>query len=334
MQHLHRLRIFLISNGLSDRNIRNARYYYDIAALSFLYRYPAEPSVYEDLVDLSVRDRSIFFRDANALSLFQCALRDPAYTETTDIVIISECAYLQLQRFIPQIRIRRTVFRDRFKERFDIVFIVTLEVLVDLLAAAFDFNALEVFRIIYDNALSCYAVKDREIELLVVRVEVHKKFIYFIDDFFYSGVLFVEFIYQEDRVESLFQRLIEHETCLRHRSLAAVHEQYDRIHSLHDTLDLRRKVSMSRCIDNINFHIIMHHRTILRIDRDASFSLYSVAVHNAVDHFFVFTKNAALIQKRVYQRRFAGVDMSDDSYIDYLFSFFHLLFFISFLIIH
>ncbi len=81
---------------------------------------------------------------------------------------------------------------------------------------------------------------------------------------------------------------------------------------------------MARRVYDIYLYVAMHYGAVLGIYGYSSFSLYVVAVHNAVGHFFVGSENAALIEESVYQRGFACVYVGYHSDIDYLLLWLHI----------
>ena len=115
----------------------------------------------------------------------------------------------------------------------------TLGALLYLDVVVFHMDISDVLRIVDDDPLSGYTIEDREIQLLIIGLQIHEQFVDFIYHLVYTGILLVYLVYQEDRIYSLLQRFLQYEPCLRHWAFAGIHQQYHRIHSLYDPLHLR-----------------------------------------------------------------------------------------------
>ena len=108
------------------------------------------------------------------------------------------------------------------------------------------------------------------------------------------------------------ERLPEHELRLRHRAVDGVDEEKHAVDHVHDPLDLAPEVGMARRVDDVDLHTAIHHRGVLRHDRDAPLTLERVRVHHPLGNLLVLAKDAALTQHRVDQGRLPVVDVRDD----------------------
>ena len=68
-------------------------------------------------------------------------------------------------------------------------------------------------------------VDDREIELRVVGAEVEHEVEDLVDDLVRAGARAVDLVDDDDRLEAVLERLLEHEARLRHRALEGVDDQ-------------------------------------------------------------------------------------------------------------
>ena len=95
---------------------------------------------------------------------------------------------------------------DGFKQRVDIeIAPAACGIFVNLILACAYFEALDLFRVVNYDALACNTVENWEIKLLVVCLEVHEKLVNLVHNLVYAGILFIDFVNQENRVDSLLE---------------------------------------------------------------------------------------------------------------------------------
>ena len=63
----------------------------------------------------------------------------------------------------------------------------------------------------------------------------------------------VHLVHHNDGLKTDLQRLLQHETCLGHRSLKSVDEQNASVGHVEHTLYLATEIGVSRGVDNIDF---------------------------------------------------------------------------------
>ena len=216
MDHLHGLRMLRITDGLSDGNIRNAGYYYDVSAFCLRNRHTLESAVNEDLVDLSGDYFPVFFADSDLLAFSDDTAGDTSYTKTADVIVISQSGYLELQRFVIQIRIRLAMLDYCLEQRCQIQPAVSLRALLDLLSAFLDGHSKDILRISYSDTLAGNTVEDGKIQLIVVGFQIHEKFINLVDYFIDPCILLVKLVDEKNGIQPLFKGLLEYESGLRH----------------------------------------------------------------------------------------------------------------------
>jgi len=103
---------------------------------------------------------------------------------------------------------------------------------------------------------------------------------------------------------------------LRHRSLSGIDQQNYRINRTDNAFHFRRKVRMPRRINDIDLIVLILYRAVLGIDRDASFTLECIGIHDAVHNLLVILKDMRLLQKCVNKRRLSGVYVRNHSDIN------------------
>src|SRR5262249_37717214 len=78
-------------------------------------------------------------------------------------------------------------------------------------------------------------------------------------------------------------------------------------------LDFATEIAMAWSVDDVDLGILEEERSVLGENGDAALALEVVGIHHALDNFLVGAENAALAQHSVDKRRFAVVDVRDDS---------------------
>ena len=210
------------------------------------------------------------------------------------------------------------MLRDALQERFYAEAFVALRRFAYLLRAFAYADAFDLGRIPYRDALSGYAVEDREVQLVVVCLKIHEKLVDLVHHLVYARVLLVYLVDEEDRVHALCERLAQHEPRLRHRSLARIHKKNDRVDGLHDALHLGAEIRVPRSVDYIDLVVLIHDGAVLGIDGDAALPFDRVGIHHAVHYLLVVPENMGLRKKRVHQGGLARVYMRYYCYVDYL----------------
>ena len=130
--------------------------------------------------------------------------------------------------------------------------------------------------------------------------------------FVWPTVSLIDFVDDQNRLEAHFQRLAGDKFCLRHGTFGGIDQQHDTIDHAQDALDLAAKISMARCINDINAHSVPFHRSTLGENGDATLAFQVIAVHGAFVDFLVITKCAALFKQLVNQCGFAVINVCDD----------------------
>ena len=108
------------------------------------------------------------------------------------------------------------------------------------------------------------------------------------------------------------ERLAQHEARLRHHALGGVDQQQHALDHLQHALDLAAEVGVAGRVDDVELDVAVPDRGVLGQDRDAAFAFERVGVHDARRDVLAFTKDAALPEHRIDERRLAVVDVGDD----------------------
>ena len=156
------------------------------------------------------------------------------------------------------------------------------------------------------------AVEDREIELVVGRVERGEEIEALVDDFARTGVRLVDLVDADDGLEADLERLADHELGLRHRAFGGVHQHDRAVDHREDALDLAAEIGVAGGVDDVHAGVFPKHRGRLGENGDAAFLFEIVRVHDALGDPLVVAEGAGLLEQTVDQRGLAVVDVGDD----------------------
>ena len=131
------------------------------------------------------------------------------------------------------------------------------------------------------------AVDDREVDLVLVGVEVEEQLLHLVDDLGDAGVAAVDLVDHEDHRQARLERLAQHEAGLGQRALAGVDEQQHAVDHGEAPLDLAAEVGVAGRVDDVDLHVAVPDRGVLGEDRDALLALEVVRVHDPVGDLLV-----------------------------------------------
>ena len=135
---------------------------------------------------------------------------------------------------------------------------------------------------------------ERTIQLFVIGIQIQEQFQYFVYHSFGSGFGTVNFVDTYDNGKIQLQGLLQNEFCLRHGAFKSVYYQDDAIYHLKHTFHFAAKVSVTGSVDDVDFCVFIHNGSVFGKDRDTSFTLNSVAVHDTLGYFLILSEYTAL----------------------------------------
>ena len=283
------------ADGIADHDIFDTRDGDDFAHAGTLNRHALEALEREQaaqaevLVEIGVE---VIAAGRHAVELERAA-GDAANTDTADELVVVDGGDEHLRRGI-RITLRSgNVLKDGFKQRTQI--------------------AARLVRIESRCARAGAGVNDRGIELALVRAEVDHQVERLVIDLFAARVRTIHLVDDDDDRQAERQRMLEHETGLRHRAFKRVDEQQHAVHHLEHALNLAAEIGVAGGIDDVDLHVLIIHGGILRQNGDAALFFDGVVIHHAVGDLLVFAENAALLEHFVDERGFAVVNVRDDS---------------------
>ena len=159
------------------------------------------------------------------------------------------------------------------------------------------------------------AVDDREVDLVLVGVEVEEQLLHLVDDLGDARVGAVDLVDHEDHRQARLERLAQHEAGLRQRALAGVDEQQHAVDHREPALDLAAEVGVAGGVDDVDLHVAVADRGVLGEDRDALLALEVDRVHDPVGDLLVGAERAGLPEHGVDERGLAVVDVGDDRHV-------------------
>ena len=155
-------------------------------------------------------------------------------------------------------------------------------------------------------------VYDREVELLLRRAEFVEEIERLVHDPLGSRAGTIDFVHDDDRLQSQRERLARDEPRLRHRPVHCIDEQQDAVDHREHALDLAAEVGVSRRVHDVDVRAVIGHRAVFRENRDPALTLEIVRIHDALDEVLMGRERARLPQQLVDERRLAVVDVGDD----------------------
>ena len=243
-----------------------------------------------DAVGAAPRDRALAHR-----AVAHAAERQPA-----DVGGGVEVGHLRLERMVGVVLRRRDPLQQEVHQRREVV---ALRALLERRPAGLRVG-----------------VDDRELDLLLVGVEVEEQLVDLVDDLGDAGVGPVDLVHHEDHRQPRLQRLAQHEARLRQRALGGVHQQQHAVDHRQPALHLAAEVGVPGRVDDVELHVAVAHRRVLGEDRDALLALQVHRVHHAVGHVLVLAEGAGLPQHRVHERGLAVIHVGHDRHVAEVFS--------------
>ena len=163
-------------------------------------------------------------------------------------------------------------------------------------------------------------VDDRELDLLLVGVEVEEQLVDLVDHLGDARVGPVDLVHHEDHRQPGLQRLAQHEAGLGQRALGGVDQQQHAVDHRQPALHLAAEVRVAGRVDDVELRVAVPDGRVLGEDRDALLALQVGGVHHPVGHVLVLAEGARLPQHRVHERGLAVIDVGHDGHVAQVFS--------------
>ncbi len=220
------------------------------------------------------------------------AADDAPEGDAAEVIAVVEVGDEHLKIGLGRDRRRRDVFHDRFEERRHV-----FAVLVDLA---------------HGEAVLGAGVNDREIELLVVRLQLDEEIEDHVEHLVRARVFAIDFVDDDDRLDLVLERFFEDETCLRLRAVVRVDDEKNAVDHFHDALDFAAEIGVTGRVDDVDAVAVPVEGGVLGADGDALFALEIHRVHHAFLDLLVGAEGAGLAEQLIDERGLAVVDVGDD----------------------
>ena len=171
---------------------------------------------------------------------------------------------------------------------------------------------LRTLRLLGHPAAAARPIEHREVELLLGGVERDEQIEDLVQHFLMALVVPVDLVDRDDRLETHFQGLAEHELGLRHRAFRSVDQNHGAVDHVEDALDLAAEIGVARRVDDVDAGVLPLHRRRLGQDRDAALLFEVVRIHRALFGPLVLAERARLGEQLVDESGLAVIDMRDD----------------------
>ena len=298
----NRLRSVNRTDRISDMQIRDTGNRYDGTDGSGLYIHLIQAVKLIELADFYFIffGRIVVVYDNHILVDGDSTAVDLSDTDPADILIVVDRADQHLRRAVLITFRSRDVVQNCLKERNHVLWLI--------------------IQVAGRVAALCGSKDERAVELLVGGVQIDEQLQYLVDDLIRTCLRTVDFIDTYDDRQIQLQRLAQHKFGLRHSALKCVDHKDYAIYHFQDTFYLAAEICVARCVDDVDFCILIKYCCIFGKNRDTSFALQIIRIHDALRDLLIGTENAALLQQLIDQRRLAVVDMRDNCYVSYIFS--------------
>ena len=167
-------------------------------------------------------------------------------------------------------------------------------------------------QVLNGDTVAADGVEQRKFQLILRCIQVDQQVINLIQHSVRSGIRAVDLVDHNDNFQTGVQGLVEYEAGLGQRAFTGIHQQNGAVGHGQGAFNLPAEIGMPRGIDDIDAHILPHHRAVLGGNGDSALALEIHGVHQPLVHVLVGAKESALMKHGVHQGGFAMVDMGDD----------------------
>ena len=157
--------------------------------------------------------------------------------------------------------------------------------------------------------------EDREVDLVLVGVEVEEELLHLVDDLVDAGVGPVDLVDHEHHRQPGLEGLAEHEPGLGEGALGGVDQQEHAVDHGQATLDLAAEVGVARGVDDVDLHAVVEHGGVLGEDGDALLALEVAGVHDPLVDRLVVPEGTGLPEHGVHQGGLPVVDVGHDGHV-------------------
>ena len=169
-----------------------------------------------------------------------------------------------------------------------------------------------VFQFMFGNSIPADCIQYRKLKLILSCVQVNEEIIYFIQNFWYTSVLSINFIDHNQNLFLAFKGFFQHKPCLRQRSFRGINQQNRAINHHQGTLHFSAKIRMTGSVKYIDFSFIPGYGAVFRGNGDSPLAFQIHAVHDAFIYKLIFTEESALPEHLINECGFSMINMGND----------------------
>ena len=152
-----------------------------------------------------------------------------------------------------------------------------------------------------------------KIKRCIVGTQFDKQVKGFGQDLLGPGIGAVDFVDDNDRLETDFEGLLQHKAGLRTGTFKSVNQHQASIGHLQHSFDFAAKVGVAGCIDNVDFRAQIVERDIFGENRNTTFPFQVVGIENTVLLYLGLAELTTGFDQAIDECRLAVVNVGDDS---------------------
>jgi len=156
-----------------------------------------------------------------------------------------------------------------------------------------------IFKVLDHEAVLGGAVEKGGIELVFVCVKLEKELQHQVVDALRIREFPIDFVYDDDRLETVSQGFAKHKSSLGLRSVFGVHQKQYAIHHFHNPLNFSTEIGVSGSVDDVDGLSFPVDGSVFGLNRDAFLPLQVHGVHRPFFRFLILAVNAALLHQAI-----------------------------------
>jgi hypothetical protein len=298
-QGWQRFHILRVADGVRDVQLAQTGNRDDVARFSQFAVDTLQTQVSQHFAHFTVTGFAFAIDDSNLLVRLHFTAFDAADTDNANVVVVVQLGDLHLQRTI-KINIRsRYVIDNRLIQRSHVF--------------------RHIFVIQTRDTIQRRSVNDREVQLLVGRVEVNEQVEHLINNPVRTRARTVNLVDNNNRFQAMGKCFFGHEARLRHWAVKCVNHQQHGIHHGHHALNFTTEVGVPWGINDVDTVVIPFDSGVFREDSNPTLFLQIVGVHHTLLSFGTSIKRTGLLQQLINQGGFTMVDVRDDGDVTQIF---------------
>src|SRR5690606_22044634 len=266
------LDVVLVAQGVGDVQLVHTRYADDVTGSGFLHFDALQTGVAHDLEDTAVALLAVGADGGHRAVGLDGAAGDAADAGHAEEAVVIQLGNLHLERAVEVDDRSRHVVDDGLEQG--------VHVVVHLLV------------IHAGDAVQGRGVDDREVQLLVGGTEVVEQVEDLVDDPVRTRARTVDLVDHDDRTQAGLERLLGHETGLRHRAVLGVDYQQHGVDHAHHTFHFTAEVGVSGGVDDVDVVVAPLQRRVLGENGNAALFFLVVGVHDALVFRFFAVEGA------------------------------------------